>query len=178
LGSQSTNFTRPNSVKNNSTKRSCTKDKGKLKSLSKKVFSNSTNKASKNSTNVDIRNIESIDKISDITETSSQNKNKINTDDSSKISSSKVITPKSNASKGENKSSLKKNLFSSLLKRKSDQESHNLNGDKDDLIQNSPPRHASKKAKLIFQKCFQTTFNPDSIPGYDNVEVEDSGESD
>ncbi|XP_011506336.1 PREDICTED: cell cycle checkpoint control protein RAD9A [Ceratosolen solmsi marchali] len=176
LGSQSTTHTRPNSVLKNSAKKP-TKAKGKIKSLSKTVFGKLANKYP---TNTNTEKIESSDKISNASETSSpNNNNKFNATNSPRVNSAKVIASNSNTNKRENDNSSKQNAFSSLLKRKSNQEIHSPDGgDKDDLVQNSPPKQPSKKAKLIFKKCFQTTFNPESLPGYNNIEVEDSGESD
>lgn len=70
-----------------------------------------------------------------------------------------------------------KNPFSSFSKRKSDDEISNSpqNYDNDELVPNSPPKRQSKRAKLIFQKCFQATFDPNTLPGHNDVEVEDSG---
>lgn len=42
-------------------------------------------------------------------------------------------------------------------------------------IPNSPPP-PTKKARLILQKCFQTTFDPRTLPGYDIVLAKDSDE--
>lgn len=41
----------------------------------------------------------------------------------------------------------------------------------------SPLRQATKKAKLVFQKCFQNTFDPQMLPGYNTILVEDSDEN-
>ncbi|XP_049839507.1 cell cycle checkpoint control protein RAD9A [Schistocerca gregaria] len=46
----------------------------------------------------------------------------------------------------------------------------------DDMVPSSPP---SKKARYVFKKCFEATFNPQNIPGHDIVLADDSaGESD
>lgn len=42
-------------------------------------------------------------------------------------------------------------------------------------IPNSPPP-PTKKARLILKKCFQTTFDPRTLPGYDIVLAKDSDE--
>lgn len=65
-------------------------------------------------------------------------------------------------------------IFSSVMKRKSDDMRDQC--DDNDVIPNSPQKQPSKKARTIFQRCFQTTFDPRDIPGYDDVEVEDSGD--
>lgn len=44
--------------------------------------------------------------------------------------------------------------------------------DQEDQIPDSPKR--SNKARIIFQKCFQTTFHPDQLPGHDEILAEDS----
>ena len=73
------------------------------------------------------------------------------------------------------KSRIVKNVFSSLTKRKSNPgESSERN--EEDLIPCSPPRQPSKKARLIFQKCFKSTFDPRMLPGHDQVLAEDSDE--
>ncbi|XP_058806198.1 cell cycle checkpoint control protein RAD9B isoform X2 [Phymastichus coffea] len=97
-------------------------------------------------------------------------------------SSSRTCTPKVNSERSiisnrEIVSSTEHISSSPLLKRKSES-TNPVDCDNDDLIQNSPPRHASKKAKLIFKRCFQTTLDPQSISGNNDVEVEDSGEED
>lgn len=49
----------------------------------------------------------------------------------------------------------------------------------DDFVPNSPPRQtSSKKARLVFKKCFQNTFDPRMLPGHDRVLAKDSDESD
>ncbi|XP_076380796.1 cell cycle checkpoint control protein Rad9 [Megalopta genalis] len=71
-------------------------------------------------------------------------------------------------------------VFSTITKRKSTNDEtggqENRNQDKSDILEtipNSPPPPA-KKARLIFQKCFQKTFDPRTLPGYDIVLAEDS----
>lgn len=74
-------------------------------------------------------------------------------------------------------------IFSNITKRKSsnnksDRE-NSLNNDKPDLLDNEVPNSPpppSKKARLIFQKCFQTTFDPTTLPGYNTILAEDSDE--
>ena len=38
----------------------------------------------------------------------------------------------------------------------------------------TPPPPLSKKARYIFKRCFEVTFNSQMIPGYDEVLAEDS----
>ncbi|XP_076660605.1 cell cycle checkpoint control protein Rad9 isoform X2 [Halictus rubicundus] len=73
--------------------------------------------------------------------------------------------------------------FSTITKRKSvnnetgRQERENQDkADISDTVPNSPTPPA-KKARLIFQKCFQKTFDPRTLPGYDIILAEDSDES-
>lgn len=73
-------------------------------------------------------------------------------------------------------------VFSTITKRKSNgNDTVKLNQDDDqidtigDSVPSSPPPPA-KKARLIFQKCFQRTFDPTMLPGYDVVLAEDSDE--
>ncbi|XP_029155796.1 cell cycle checkpoint control protein RAD9B isoform X2 [Nylanderia fulva] len=46
-------------------------------------------------------------------------------------------------------------------------------------VPRSPPplRQATKRARLVFQKCFQNTFDPRMLPGHDTILVEDSDEN-
>lgn len=44
----------------------------------------------------------------------------------------------------------------------------------EDLVQNSPPRSNLNPAHHIFRKCFQTTFDPSTLPGHDTILAEDS----
>lgn len=79
-------------------------------------------------------------------------------------------------------------VFSNIVKRKSasDEEDCKLQEqiagkciDLEESIMRSPPslRQAAKKAKLVFQKCFQNTFDPRMLPGHDIILVEDSDEN-
>ncbi|XP_031778714.1 cell cycle checkpoint control protein RAD9A [Nasonia vitripennis] len=178
-GSQSTTSTAATNLapKKAPSKRATTRGRG-AKSFSKKSF-NSTNKTNRTNVNTStntpgIENADSPGRISDFGDSPSQNKR------DSFDSSRTTITPKTSAQKGTTSgNSDKPNPFSSFLKRKSDQKISSPtrnNDDNEDLVQNSPPRHQSKRAKLIFQKCFQSTFDPRLLPGHNNVEVEDSGE--
>ncbi|XP_032677995.1 cell cycle checkpoint control protein RAD9A [Odontomachus brunneus] len=74
-------------------------------------------------------------------------------------------------------------VFSSITKRKStsdyfkeEQDAELI--DLDESIPRSPPRQQlAKRAKTVFQKCFQTTFDPRMLPGHDTILVEDSDEN-
>lgn len=79
-------------------------------------------------------------------------------------------------------------VFSNIAKRKSisDEEDCELqeqtveqciNLGESVLHSPSPLRQATKKAKLVFQKCFQNTFDPQMLPGYNTILVEDSDEN-
>ncbi|EFN67003.1 Cell cycle checkpoint control protein RAD9A [Camponotus floridanus] len=79
-------------------------------------------------------------------------------------------------------------VFSNIAKRKSisDEEDGELqeqtvgqciNLGESVLHSPSPLRQATKKAKLVFQKCFQNTFDPQMLPGYNTILVEDSDEN-
>lgn len=79
-------------------------------------------------------------------------------------------------------------VFSKIAKRKSasDEEDCKLQEqiagkciDLEESVMRSPPslRQAAKKAKLVFQKCFQNTFDPRMLPGHDIILVEDSDEN-
>ncbi|KAM0725546.1 Cell cycle checkpoint control protein RAD9A [Formica fusca] len=79
-------------------------------------------------------------------------------------------------------------VFSNIAKRKSasDEEDCKLQEqisgkciDLEESVPHSPPplRQAAKRAKLVFQKCFQNTFDPRMIPGHDIILVEDSDEN-
>lgn len=53
-----------------------------------------------------------------------------------------------------------------------------LNGDEgereEEDIPGTPP--AKRAKKFIFQRCFESTFNPEDVPGHDRVLAEDSDE--
>ncbi|XP_070166104.1 cell cycle checkpoint control protein RAD9A isoform X1 [Polyergus mexicanus] len=79
-------------------------------------------------------------------------------------------------------------VFSNIAKRKSasDEEDCKLQEqtvekciDLEESIPHSPPplRQAAKRAKLVFQKCFQNTFDPRMLPGHDIILVEDSDDN-
>jgi len=44
----------------------------------------------------------------------------------------------------------------------------------EDTVPGTPPPPLSKKARYIFKRCFEATFNSQMIPGYDEVLAEDS----
>ncbi|CAD6227613.1 GSCOCG00001291001-RA-CDS [Cotesia congregata] len=48
--------------------------------------------------------------------------------------------------------------------------------EQDDIVPSSPPPRSSKKARMIFKKCLQATFDPTSLPGHDLVLAKDSDE--
>lgn len=66
-------------------------------------------------------------------------------------------------------------LFPPIPRRKSNPGGSNQRND-DEIVPCSPPRQPSKKARLIFQKCFKATFDPRMLPGHDKVLAEDSDE--
>ncbi|XP_014215016.1 cell cycle checkpoint control protein RAD9A [Copidosoma floridanum] len=169
--SQSTVSTRRNPVPKKAPKKAPAKAKQGIKSLSKKSFDAS--RVNNNSLNTsEVRNTESVGRISDVTDSPSQRNGK----DSG--SSSKTCTPVPRNTNTEGSEKTVKDAFA-FLKRKSEETAQNPNDkDEDDFVRNSPPRQLSKKAKMIFKKCFQSTFDPKMIPGYNQVEVEDSEEED
>lgn len=44
-----------------------------------------------------------------------------------------------------------------------------------DSVPSSPP---AKKGRFFFRRCFEATFNPDTLPGHDIILAEDSDEGD
>ncbi|KAI4495642.1 hypothetical protein M0802_008477 [Mischocyttarus mexicanus] len=76
-------------------------------------------------------------------------------------------------------------VFSNILKRKSneggtiDLDSVGKKSDDNDFENSVPksPSPPSKKARFIFKKCFQTTFNLSMLPGHDIILAEDSDEN-
>ncbi|XP_035724814.1 cell cycle checkpoint control protein RAD9A-like isoform X1 [Vespa mandarinia] len=109
------------------------------------------------------------------------NQNDIVTD--ANTSSTNDIFSKPNVSNNEKK--LAHNIFSNILKRKSGEGCtkylDNVAGEKNnDELENTVPKSPSppsKKARFIFRKCFQTTFDPRMLPGHDTILVEDSDEN-
>ncbi|XP_012061347.1 PREDICTED: cell cycle checkpoint control protein RAD9A [Atta cephalotes] len=84
----------------------------------------------------------------------------------------------------ENQRKLVNSVFSSITKRKSSDDKVNQKEKEDtivcfdlDNVPQSPPRKVAKRAKIVFQKCFQNTFDPRMLPGHDTILVEDSDES-
>ncbi|KZC09657.1 PREDICTED: cell cycle checkpoint control protein RAD9A [Dufourea novaeangliae] len=75
-------------------------------------------------------------------------------------------------------------VFSTITKRKStnfeadmqEREKSDQSDTLEDAVPSSPPPPA-KRARLIFQKCFQKTFDPTTLPGYDIILAEDSDEN-
>lgn len=75
-------------------------------------------------------------------------------------------------------------VFSNITKRKSTSDGENHEEEEEECVNlegsvpcSPPPRQIAKKAKLVFQKCFQTTFDPRMLPGHDIILVEDSDEN-
>lgn len=77
-------------------------------------------------------------------------------------------------------------VFSNITKRKltNDEKDHKEEEvavdciDLEESVPQSPPRRqVAKRAKLVFQKCFQSTFDPRMLPGHDTILVEDSDEN-
>ncbi|KYN42615.1 Cell cycle checkpoint control protein RAD9A [Trachymyrmex septentrionalis] len=98
----------------------------------------------------------------------------------SPASTSSAISRK--ISEGQRK--LVNSVFSSITKRKSMDDKGNqkeeedaIDCDLDDNVPQSPPRKVAKKAKVVFQKCFQNTFDPRMLPGHNTILVEDSDEN-
>ncbi|XP_076161654.1 cell cycle checkpoint control protein Rad9 isoform X2 [Ptiloglossa arizonensis] len=74
-------------------------------------------------------------------------------------------------------------VFSTVTKRKPSNNEIDRqlrqDNDKSDILEDEIPDSPSpptKKARLIFQKCFQKTFDPRTLPGYDIILAEDSDE--
>lgn len=44
-----------------------------------------------------------------------------------------------------------------------------------DIVPSSPP---TKKSRFYFRRCFEATFNPDTLPGHNVILAEDSDEGD
>jgi len=89
----------------------------------------------------------------------------------------------SNKRISEGQQKLVSTVFSSITKRKStcDDESSKEKEKADiDLEENvprsPPPRLVAKRARVVFQKCFQTTFDPHMLSGHDVILAEDSEE--
>lgn len=75
-------------------------------------------------------------------------------------------------------------IFSTITKRKSSNnetdKEQNLDSDQSDAFEDKVPNSPSppnKKARFIFQKCFQKTFDPRTLPGYNVILAEDSDEA-
>ncbi|XP_020279673.1 cell cycle checkpoint control protein RAD9A isoform X2 [Pseudomyrmex gracilis] len=84
---------------------------------------------------------------------------------------------------------LVKSVFSTITKRKSTCD-ENYSTEEDPITEeysnldesvsrslSSSSKQVAKKAKVVFQKCFQTTFDPRMLPGHDVVLVGDSDEN-
>jgi hypothetical protein len=48
------------------------------------------------------------------------------------------------------------------------------NSAEEDSVPRTPPLPAAKKARYIFRRCFEATYNSQMLPGYDEVLAEDS----
>lgn len=85
----------------------------------------------------------------------------------------------------ENQRKLVNSVFSNITKRKSTNDENYKKGKEDAIdcidlkesVPQSPPRQVAKRARLVFQKCFQNTFDPRMLPGHDTILVEDSDEN-
>lgn len=86
----------------------------------------------------------------------------------------------------ESQKKLVNSVFSSITKRKStnDEEDHeeekigaDCTNSEESVPQSPPQRQVTKRARLVFQKCFQNTFDPRMLPGHDTILVEDSDEN-
>ncbi|KAK2581670.1 hypothetical protein KPH14_002166 [Odynerus spinipes] len=97
-----------------------------------------------------------------------------------KIVNTNDVSSNTHTSSSENRVTC--NIFSNVLKRKSNEDhTKDLNDatTNDNDLENDVPRSPSpptKKARLIFKKCFQTTFDPRMLPGHDTILAEDSDE--
>ncbi|XP_012532856.2 cell cycle checkpoint control protein RAD9A [Monomorium pharaonis] len=76
-------------------------------------------------------------------------------------------------------------VFSSTMKRKSTDDENCQKKEIEDCVdfeenvpQSPPPRQVPKKAKLVFQKFLQNTFDPRTLPGHETILVEDSDGND
>ncbi|KAL6258871.1 hypothetical protein P5V15_010816 [Pogonomyrmex californicus] len=86
----------------------------------------------------------------------------------------------------ENQRKLINSVFSNITKRKSTSEEENDNNEVevvrdrialDKSVPRSPSRQVTKRARLVFQKCFQDTFDSRMLPGHNTILVEDSDEN-
>lgn len=77
------------------------------------------------------------------------------------------------------KSSVTKAVFSTILNKQSrSPDTATTVTVTEDIVPNSPPKKPNERARIIFNKCFQTTFDPRMLPGHDVVLAEDTDESD
>ncbi|XP_026828941.1 cell cycle checkpoint control protein RAD9A [Ooceraea biroi] len=102
------------------------------------------------------------------------------------LSPASTTSRTSNSRISEDQQRLVSTVFSSITKRKStsDDESFKEKERADrcvDLEENvprsPPPRAVAKRARVVFQKCFQSTFDPRMLPGHDIILVDDSDEN-
>lgn len=79
-------------------------------------------------------------------------------------------------------------VFSNIAKRKSTSDEEDCKFQEQTIgecinmqesMSRSPPplRQTTKRARLVFQKCFQNTFDPRMLPGHNTILVEDSDEN-
>ncbi|KAL0131893.1 hypothetical protein PUN28_003034 [Cardiocondyla obscurior] len=90
----------------------------------------------------------------------------------------------SNRNNLENQRKRINSIFSNITKRKSKDDEENNKKEKivcvdlKERMSQSPPRqHIAKKAKMLFNKCFEKTFDPRMLPGHDRILAKDSDES-
>lgn len=89
-----------------------------------------------------------------------------------------------NRKMSEGQKKLVSTIFSNIMKRKSRSDDESFKEEADECVdvegnvsRSPPPRLVAKKARLVFQKCLQSTFDPRMLPGHDVVLVEDSDEN-
>lgn len=98
------------------------------------------------------------------------------------------ISSATNRKTSEDQRKLVNSVFSSITKRKSTNDEEDLNDKSEEVavdcieleesVPRSPPqRQVAKRAKIVFQKCFQNTFDPRMLPGHDTILAEDSDEN-
>jgi len=99
------------------------------------------------------------------------------------LNSPSTMSCTSNRRISEDQQKLISTVFSSIAKRKSvsDDESfkekEKTDIDLEENVPRSPPsRLVAKRARVVFQKCFQTTFDPHMLSGHDVILAEDSEE--
>lgn len=78
----------------------------------------------------------------------------------------------------ENQRKLVSSIFSSITKRKSTSDEDRKDVAAEDLDESvrSPSRQVAKRARLVFQKCLQSTFDSRMLAGHDVILVDDSND--